>query len=114
MLILVMTQETLNRLYHFNHRQENWDIKDYTPGTKKKASDQSQPEWGGGRARWLLQLAFAIAYTCLLRVDEVLKIQSHDLILLSERKLQLTLPFRKTDQYGGMSNCDQPNEMPWY
>jgi hypothetical protein len=99
--MLLMTQETLERLYHFNHRPENWSLKDYTPGTKKKADDH----WGGGRARRLLELAFTIAFSCLLRVDEVLKIQSHDIISLGERKLQLTLPFRKTSQFGGASDC---------
>jgi hypothetical protein len=56
---------------------------------KKKASNQ----WGGGHAQWLLGLAFTIAFSCLLRVDEVLKIQSHDFIWLDNHRLQLTLPF---------------------
>jgi hypothetical protein len=88
-------------LYHFNHRPENWNIKDYAPGTKKKADDQ----WGGGRARRLLGLAYIIAFNCLLRVDEVLKIQCQDLVLIPGNKLRLTLPFRKTNQFGGASNC---------
>jgi hypothetical protein len=105
-----MTQETLKRLHHFNHRPENWGLKDYAPGTKRKADDQ----WGGGHARRLLELAFTISFTCLLRVDEVLKIQSHDLILTDGgRKLRLTLPFRKTSQFGGASNCVL-KETLWY
>ncbi|KAH9011180.1 hypothetical protein EDB83DRAFT_2177140, partial [Lactarius deliciosus] len=68
----------------------------YTPGTKKKDGDQ----WGGPRARRLLQLAFTLAFSCLLRVDEVLKIQSHDFVLLDAHTLVLTLPFRKTSQFG--------------
>jgi hypothetical protein len=96
-----MTQRILEDLYYFNHESENWALKDYAAGTKQKAGDQ----WGGGRARRLLGLAYTIAFTCLLRVDEVLKIQSQDLILLPDNKLQLTLPFRKTNQFGGVFNC---------
>jgi len=33
-------------------------------------------------------------------VDEVLKILSHDIIVLDEHRLQVTLPFRKTSQFG--------------
>ena len=88
------------KMYIFNHKPENWDVKEYTQGTKKKANDQ----WGGGRARRLLELAYTIAFTCLLRVDEVLKIQCQDIIPLDDKRLELTLPFRKTDQFGGVSN----------
>ncbi|KAH9007804.1 hypothetical protein EDB84DRAFT_1671914 [Lactarius hengduanensis] len=91
-----ITADTLKKLYDFNRRPENWDLKDYTPGTKKKDGDQ----WGGPRARRLLQLAFTLAFSCLLRVDEVLKIQSHDFVLLDAHTLVLTLPFRKTSQFG--------------
>jgi hypothetical protein len=87
-------------LYTFNHLPENWDLKEYTPGTKDKAHDQ----WGGPRARRLLGLAYSLAFLCLLRVDEVLKIKSQDIVLLDDNKLQLTLPFRKTSQFGGESD----------
>ncbi|KAH9009450.1 hypothetical protein EDB84DRAFT_1658745 [Lactarius hengduanensis] len=96
MLSLHRRKDTLKKLYDFNRRPENWDLKDYTPGTKKKDGDQ----WGGPRARRLLQLAFTLAFSCLLRVDEVLKIQSHDFVLLDPHTLVLTLPFRKTSQFG--------------
>ncbi|KAH9032486.1 hypothetical protein EDB85DRAFT_1865142 [Lactarius pseudohatsudake] len=99
-----ITADTLKKLYDFNRRPENWDLKDYTPGTKKKDGDQ----WGGPRARRLLQLAFTLAFSCLLRVDEVLKIQSHDFVLLDAHTLVLTLPFRKTSQFGGESNQRSP------
>lgn len=61
--------------------------------------------WAGGNTRRLLFAAFTIAYLCLLRVDEVLKIKfshlkwdTHD-----ENLIVLTLPFRKTSQNGGES-----------
>jgi hypothetical protein len=97
---LFLTQETLKKLYNFNRTSDSWDLKGHTAGSKKSSSDQ----WGGGRARRLLQLAYTIAFTCLLRVDEVLKIQSKDITLLNEDKLMLTLQFRKTSQCGGVSN----------
>ncbi len=85
-----MIQETLRRLYIFNHLPENWDLKEYSPGSQNKAGDQ----WGGACAQRLLGLAYTLAFLCLLRVDEVLKIQSQDLIVLDDpTQLQLTLPF---------------------
>lgn len=61
----------MQAMYHFNHRPENWTIKDYAPG--KRASKKSE-SWGGGRARRLMSAAYTIAFLCLLRFDEVLKI----------------------------------------
>jgi hypothetical protein len=98
--MLVMTQDTLKQIYDFNQKPENWIPKDYTPGTKKKAKDQ----WGGGRTRRLLGLAYTIAFSCLLRVDEVLKIKSPDFRLEGENKLKLKLAFRKTNPVGGESD----------
>lgn len=98
--MLLLTQDILEKLCTFNRKPENWDLKDYTPGTQNQAVD----EWGGGRARRLLQLAYTIAFTCLLRVDEVLRIQCDDFVLLDDNRLQLTLQFRKTSQFGGASN----------
>ncbi|KAG1830945.1 hypothetical protein DFJ58DRAFT_719603 [Suillus subalutaceus] len=45
-----------------------------TPGERL-----SSHRWGGGRARRLLQAAYTLAFVCMLRFDEVLKIQAHDL-----------------------------------
>ncbi|KAI9456702.1 hypothetical protein BJY52DRAFT_1120940 [Lactarius psammicola] len=94
--VRAISPETLLKLYHFNSRVELRDLRDYAPGKKWKVHN----EWGGARARRLLELAFTVAFTCLLRVDEVLKIQSQDFILLGDDRLQLTLPFRKTSQFG--------------
>ncbi|KAN0137547.1 hypothetical protein V8E53_004598 [Lactarius tabidus] len=105
-----ITSETLKKLYNFNQTSDSWDLKGHTAGSKKSSSDQ----WGGGRARRLLQLAYTIAFTCLLRVDEVLKIQSKDITLLNEDKLMLTLRFRKTSQCGDIKPfvvCRLPREM---
>ncbi|KAH9007917.1 hypothetical protein EDB85DRAFT_1866007, partial [Lactarius pseudohatsudake] len=87
--------ETMRKLYHFNSRVE---VRDLRYAQRKRKADCD--EWGGQRARVLLKLAFTLAFSCLLRVDEVLKIQSHDFIQLGGDRLQLTLPFRKTSQFG--------------
>jgi hypothetical protein len=86
----------LEKLYDFNHLPEHWNIKDYAP----KSRMQDLNEWGGGRARRLLQAAYTIALLCLLRFDEVLKIQAHDVKLVTKTCIKLTLPFRKTSQFG--------------
>ncbi|KAN0137248.1 hypothetical protein V8E53_004958 [Lactarius tabidus] len=106
-----ISSETLKRLYIFNHLPENWDLKKYSPGSKNKAGDQ----WGGPCARRLLGLAYTLAFLCLLRVDEVLNIQSQDLIVLGTtgKQLKLTLPYRKTSQLGAIKPFilhEQPEE----
>ncbi|KAH9020488.1 DNA breaking-rejoining enzyme [Lactarius hengduanensis] len=94
--VRAISAATLRKLYHFNSRVEVRDLRH--PPVKKSKADCNQ--WASQNARWLLQLAFTLAFSCLLRVDEVLKIQSHDFIGLGEDKLQLTLPFQKTSQFG--------------
>jgi len=49
-----------------------------------------------------MQASYLIAFTCLLRFDEVLKIQHHHIEVVDEAHghIRLTLPFRKTHQYG--------------
>lgn len=63
----------------------------------------STPFWGGARARRLLHAAYTISFICLLRFDEVLRIQCHDIEVVSKTCIKLTLPFRKTSQFGGTS-----------
>lgn len=86
-------------MYHFNHIPDNWTIRDYQPGGRTDSGAQ----WAGGRMRRFLHAAYTIAFLCMLRSDEVLKIQAHDLKLFSNG-LVLTLPFRKTHQLGGRRN----------
>ncbi|KAJ7082705.1 hypothetical protein B0H15DRAFT_785580 [Mycena belliarum] len=94
-----ITQETLCKLYHFNHRPEVAEIKEYAAGSRKHV--KTPHEWGGGRARRLLTLAYVLSFLCLLRFDEVLKIQMQDIEWVSDTCIKLTLPFRKTNQFGG-------------
>lgn len=87
----------MRKIYDFNHQDHIWKIKDYAPGTRKA----NVHEWGGGRVRRLLFAAYTIAFLCLLRFDEVLKIQAHYIIIISETCIEISLPFRKTSQFGG-------------
>ncbi|KAF9233222.1 hypothetical protein BU15DRAFT_54200 [Melanogaster broomeanus] len=100
-----ITSDSLSKLYHYNHLPQNWSIHPYQPGVRCRQPSEDPnkgclDDWGGGRARRLVQAAYTIAFICLLRCDEVLKIQLHD-IELFEEGFVLTLPFRKTHQNGG-------------
>ncbi|KAJ7648509.1 DNA breaking-rejoining enzyme [Mycena rosella] len=95
-----ITQETLRKVYDFNHQPEVAEIKEYAAGSRKQM--KGPHEWGGGRARRLLHLAYVLAFLCLLRFDEVLKIQMQDIEWVSETCIKLTLPYRKTNQFGGV------------
>jgi hypothetical protein len=87
----------LYNLYHFNHCKENWEIREVASRKKTGATE----DWGGGQTRRPLQFAYTISFLCLLRFDEVLKIQAHDIEFMSKTCIKLTLPFRKTAQNGG-------------
>jgi hypothetical protein len=92
--------ELLRALSAFNRIPEHWKIQPYAPDSRSGVGRDVQ-KWGGGRARRLLQALYTIAFWCLLRFDEALKIQFHDLEVISPTCIKLTLPFRKTDQFGG-------------
>ncbi|KAG1724756.1 uncharacterized protein EDB91DRAFT_1170028 [Suillus paluster] len=77
-----ITSEILLKLYHHNRLPENWTVQPYQPGERKPA---------GG----------SLAFLCMLRFDEVLKIQVHDL-RVANNQVVLYLPFRKTHQNGGL------------
>ena len=88
-------------LTDFNSLPENWTILPYAPSPRVRPDRDPLHKWGGGRARRLLHAIYLIAFWCLLRFDEALKIQLHDLEVISPTCIKLTLPFRKTHQYGG-------------
>ncbi|KAG2363600.1 hypothetical protein BDR07DRAFT_1483459 [Suillus spraguei] len=66
-----ITSEILFKLHNHNHLPENWTI----------------------------QAAYTVAFLCMLRFDEFLKIQVHDLRVEKDRVV-LYLPFQKTHQNG--------------
>ena len=96
-------QSIMGSLYDFNHRPENWDIKHWDgPCTKaQKEQDIAKGRWSGPYGHHVLQLAYTLAFTCLLCVDEVMKIKAPNIKLLDDETIELTLPFCKTSQFGG-------------
>ncbi|KAJ7839364.1 DNA breaking-rejoining enzyme [Mycena olivaceomarginata] len=95
-----ITEETLGKLYEFNNQPAFTEIKEYAAGSRSQP--KSPHDWGGARARRLITLAYVLSFLCLLRFDEVLKIQIHDIEWISRTCIKLTLPFRKTNQFGGI------------
>jgi hypothetical protein len=69
----------------------------------RRLESSEEVEWGGARLRMMLQCIYTIAFFCLLRFDEVLRIELKDIEVVDKLKgkIKLTLPFRKTHQYGG-------------
>ena len=61
--------------------------------------------WGGYRLRTMMHCAYTLAFLCMLRFDEVLKVQAHHIEVMDDFEesghIRLTLPFRKTHQLGG-------------
>ncbi|KAF9472357.1 hypothetical protein BDN70DRAFT_938255 [Pholiota conissans] len=93
-----ITWTTLQMLYDYNHQPENWDPKVYDPSHLSSLN-----QWGGPLARRELEAIYTIAFLCLLRSDEVLKIQlKHVSFSKDPPTMTLTLPFRKTHQDGGI------------
>lgn len=93
-----MTSSLLKSLYEFNY---SFPI--YKMGETPSDIVANGYHWGGGRQRLMLQCIYTIAFLCLLRFDEVLKIQAHHLEVIDEGRgeIKLLLPFRKTHKYGG-------------
>ncbi len=77
------------------------------PGPRKRKLANSD-EWDAGRSlRCMLNFIYILAFLCLLRFDEVLRIQWHWVLLErlndGSMRLKISLPYRKTHQTGGMS-----------
>ncbi|KAJ3970452.1 DNA breaking-rejoining enzyme [Lentinula raphanica] len=90
----------LEELYYFNKSPEFQQVQAYRPSTHKAPKEPL-----GIMGRTLLTLGYNIAFCGLLRIDELLKIQFQDLKMwedpqTGQSKVTLTLPFRKTSQFG--------------
>ena len=109
------SKEILKKLYDFNSQQEdagvpNANILDNPqaraakdPGSHKLKT-KSIHDWGGPTTRRALHAIYTLAFICLLRSDEVLKIRRQDLELVQDDDetvyMIVTLPFHKTHQDG--------------
>jgi integrase len=98
-LICNFLKEIMEQLYDYNHLPEYWDICDDQPYTGIP-DKHSIHNWGGPLTRRAAQAIYTVMFLCLLRVDEVLKIRMEH-VVFEDRKVILTLPFRKTHQFGG-------------
>ena len=102
----------MKQLYDFNHQPELWGTineegKFIPPPPLSKDHPNAWNGKGGARACWALaalQAMYTIAFICLLRSDEVLKINRTHITYLDDGSdgIILTLPFRKTHQGGGV------------
>jgi hypothetical protein len=67
--------------------------------------DDDLTNWGGYRQRVMLHAAYTLAFLCMLRFDEVLRIKAHHIEVIDTTgetgEIKLSLPFRKTHQTGG-------------
>jgi hypothetical protein len=97
-----ITPEVLWKIFSVNHETQNRIVPPYAPRSR---SDAQAAKYLGGRTRRLLTACYNIAFWCLLRGDEVLKIRLEHLEVVSENCIKLHLPFRKTHQFGGESRC---------
>jgi hypothetical protein len=77
---------------------------DHGHGAGDNTQSTSLHDWGGPLTRHALQAIYTIAFICLLRSDEVLKIRREYIEFVKENDdvqyMVLTLPFRKTHQDG--------------
>jgi hypothetical protein len=122
---LISIKGILRKLYHYNHHAENWDLntrpKPVQSGSTASsrlnndpasgasdggAQSKSMHNWGGPLVRHALQAIYTLAFICLLRSDEVLKIHRDHVEFVKDDDISeymvLTLPFRKTHQDGRM------------
>ena len=98
-----MTSTLLKRLYDFNYSFPIYRLGEAPVVEVGHRAVHDDYSWGGGRLRLMLQCIYTIAFLCLLRFDEVLKIEAHHLEVMDEAtgEVKLSLPFRKTHKYGG-------------
>ncbi|KAJ7217232.1 DNA breaking-rejoining enzyme, partial [Mycena pura] len=88
-----MTPDILYAMYMYNISEDRMVRRNYGAGEPKK--------WDGPLCRRMTWFAYLLMYTCLLRVDKVIKIQAHNIVFnLQENSITVTLPFRKTHQFG--------------
>ena len=93
-----ITEKRLEEMYRHNARAE------YNTGYNRGTFNEfGERLWGGWRQRTMMSLAYAIAFRCLLRLDEVLHIQVQHIRWIDRTigGVELTLSFRKTAQTGG-------------
>ena len=94
---MAITEDKIRQLFEMNAQfgPELDHERDYEPSGFRP--------WAGWRKRVMMSMAYAIAFLCLLRLDEVLNIKIENFEIIDEKtgKTKLVLDFRKTAQGGG-------------
>lgn len=91
-----VAQDIILQLYNFNNSEGRSTIQYRHPNS-----------WCGPRTRLMIHAACTVALACLLRFDEVLRIQISDIEFLLDKhgertQVKLMLRSRKTSQFGGV------------
>src|SRR5262245_34944366 len=111
-----ITPDLLFKMWQSMVSSENWVIQPYTPGSHTNGHNQVKIWKVGGRLLRALWACYTIAFLCLLRFVEVLRIQVEDLEVESFNVVILSLRWRKTAQFGGMQPtfpcCLFPHAIP--
>ena len=102
-----ITSDNLKDMYLFNEQYKPQFLAE-----RLNLDPNNVHNWGGGRLRIMLQLAYSIAFLCLLRFDEMLNIKMENLRVIDTETGQwsLMLEARKTHQHGGkLGDFIEPN-----
>ena len=94
-----IVEKDLADFFEKNNIIDRMEVQDWN--TEYRKLDELS-NWGGPLQRLMMQAIYLIAFTCLIRFDEVLKIQHHHIEVVNpdHGHIRLTLPFRKTHQMG--------------
>ncbi|KAI0319559.1 hypothetical protein OF83DRAFT_1054814, partial [Amylostereum chailletii] len=94
-----ITEEVLRRLYEFNINFTG----DHDSGSIPR-EDLKKTMWASRETRLMLNAVYVIAFLCLMRMEEVLRLEWHWIQLERHNnsvRLMVRLPWRKTHQTGG-------------
>lgn len=101
--VKAITSQKIRELYEYNSRI----LLSTRPATLPRSTDGIRI-WGGVRQRMMMSLIYAIAFLCLLRIDEVAQIEVKHLrrheLPDGRPRIELTLDYRKTHQPRGKTS----------
>ena len=86
--------------------EHNETFKQHAHEVKVVHRENATTDWGGYIVRAMLNVIFRTAFLCLLRVDEILRVDWADIVFEpwdgpGGVRVVLRLPYRKTAQHGG-------------
>ncbi|EEB89550.1 hypothetical protein MPER_12335, partial [Moniliophthora perniciosa FA553] len=94
-----ITEEDIRLMYNVTRAP----IQEVKSIPSKPRKDRNPSDWGGHRLFRQVHFIYVISFICLLRIDEALKIRANDIDISYDKHgilMTLTLPFRKTHQFG--------------